>query len=82
MRLADTDADVRAREVEAQLIDEEHRQAMTGQLGRKNCYLTGTNSSPHVHRYGSPAPGQWHSASMRTRHPQPAWPHVNSVPFS
>ncbi|EUA43209.1 glycosyl hydrolase family 3 C-terminal domain protein [Mycobacterium xenopi 3993] len=45
-------------------------------------YPTATSSSPHVQRYASPASGQWHSTSMRTRHPQPSWPQVNTVPFS
>ena len=49
---------------------------------RRAVYLTGTNSSPQVQRYGSPEPEQWHATSMRTRHPQPSWPQVSKVPSS
>lgn len=45
-------------------------------------YLTGVNASPHVQRYGSPAPEQWHGTSMRTRQPQPSWPQLSTVPAS
>jgi hypothetical protein len=41
---------------------------------------TATISAPHVHRYASPASGQWHSASTRTRHAQSSWTHVSKVP--
>jgi hypothetical protein len=48
----------------------------------KRYCLTVTISSPHVQRYGWSAPAQWHSASIRTRQPQPSWAHVSSVPVS
>jgi acyl carrier protein len=41
---------------------------------------TATISAPHVHRYASPASGQWHSTSTRTRHAQSSWTHVSKVP--
>jgi len=45
-------------------------------------YLTGVSASPQVQTYGSPLPEQWQGTSMRTRQPQPSWPHVSSVPAS
>ena len=41
---------------------------------------TATISAPHVHRYASPASGQWHSTTTLKRHPQSSCVQVNKVP--